>query len=117
MNNETFIKDFADKTGYIDIDVGDTTYDMLVGFVHDFKASKEDSYDEFMDYLGKNIPAELNGDMLLCDFSSVFGEDWGDDEDMIISLERLIAGCYSENDYKDLLIQLKSREDNKNLNL
>ena len=77
---------------------------MLVGFVHDFKASKEDSYDEFMDYLGKNIPAVLNGDILLCDFSSVFG----DDEDMIMSLPAYIAGYGSENDYKDLLIQLKN---------
>ncbi len=121
------IKEVAEKLfdGYIDIDVTDKDIDMMVAFVYDFNEPAKDSYDDFLNILGEKTKVlEMNDNVLLCDFTSVFKpyndllmNDFNMDEsefddseayyEAVLNLEGLIPGFAPEYFYEDLYKILK----------
>lgn len=114
------IKEVAEKLfdGYLDMDVTDVDIDVLVAFVYEVGKQPEDSYDRFIDIMANRTKVvELNGDILVCDFTSVFKpyekelQDFFDMDnsefseayyEAVDNLEGLLSGFTGESTYKEL---------------
>lgn len=121
MTLREYGKKFLD--GYLDTDVYDTEIDMGVAFVFDCDEDPTDNYEKFLSILADNVVVKdaFKDGVLTCDFSGFYKpyndkiNDWykkngGHQEfegeegyyDLVLATEGLVAGYYSEEDYKEL---------------
>ena len=121
MTLREYGKKFLD--GYLDTDVYDTEIDMGVAFVFDCDEEPTDNYEKFLSILADNVVVKdaFKDGALTCDFSGFYKpyndkiNDWyrkngGHQEfegeegyyDLVLATEGLVAGYYSEEDYKEL---------------
>lgn len=121
------LEEYASKhNNYIDIDVSDSIYDILANYTYDFLEEPKDSYDKFLNFLGKNVTVNnnLNDEQLVCNFYEFFEkhnkglkevfEDNNISERLTLNLDNILSGNCSVAFFNKLYEGIEKSINNEN---